>query len=240
MTAPESVSEPTIEGPPASTELPKGQLTVEEAAQPVIRVAGPPGDVRRRRTPATIPCPECGVPLYPTSVSRHMRRAHARGPASPGPATSGPASPASPATPSWAGDPRFIQKGGDCFVCQNYVEPGTPMRDLCWCPRHHFRHRACQPSAGGGSAPPYTPPGGAERRGERRRCTCTSTYTTRARARDLKVESHKSGTSVEFTVQLGDSEKEGGRVMWWLDRRQAGRPEALALIAQLGFAYEGP
>jgi len=131
----------------------------------------------------------------------------------------------------WAGDPRFLQKGGDCFVCGSYLEPGTPMRDVVWCPRHYFRCRACDPGAS-----PLVP---GRERGERgRSCTCTSTLLrARVRATAVEIEVSKAGTAVSFTLSAADGT---GTVRWWVPGKALTQAQAKAIVTQLGFPVDGP
>jgi len=151
-----------------------------------------------------------------------------------------------PETPrtSWMGDPRFLQKGMNCQVCLRFYPVGTLIDgSFIWCARHRaWRCSGCWPDQGSLNARAYA-------RGEReseerwrsgRPCTCTRTVPggPRVRAFDLSIEiSGKSGSAVEFTIVNSDGLT--ARVRAWVPGKEVNRPEALEVIGQLGFLYDG-
>lgn len=132
-------------------------------------------------------------------------------------------------------DPSVLRMGGNCSVCQDYLPPGTPMKDLLYCPVHFFRHRGCPVPAG--VSPPRPPRESRERR--RRSCTCTARTPTRARALKLELQVLRGGTHLEFEVET-DGAQGSGRMVWWVAGKEVTRPEAREIVQQLGFDLEGP
>jgi len=135
----------------------------------------------------------------------------------------------------------YLQKGANCQVCVQYIAPGTALVGLVWCAQHRaWRHSGCQVSPVSLNVRAHAR---AERereeRGGMRPCTCTSTTATRARAFNVQLDVQaKIGTRVTFEVKLGDSSgRDGGQVSWWVSGKAVNLPEAIEIIATLGFEY---